>query len=148
MRSGWITRCLAGFNRRGLRQGDHLSPYLFVLCAQGLFTMIHGFAQCKLFAGLQIAHHSPMTSHLFFTDDNLVFFRATMSDCDNVKLCLSRYEFSSGQMVNYDKSDVSFSKNTPVSMHHQIKAALGTRICQGHDIYLGLPTFSLREKRV
>lgn len=36
----------------GIRQGDPLSPYLFVLCAQGLFAILKGYAKHQLFKGI------------------------------------------------------------------------------------------------
>lgn len=81
---------------RGLRQGDPLSPYLFVICTQGLSTIleyerIHGGLQ-----GLHMASGSPMITHLFFANDSLVFFKATKENTDLIKNYLSRYERASG----------------------------------------------------
>ena len=59
---------------RGLRQDDPLSPYLFVICAQGLCEMLVEYEQRKLFRGVSIATNCPTISHLFFADDSLIFF--------------------------------------------------------------------------
>lgn len=65
---------------RGLRQGDPLSPYLFVLCAQGLSHLIAKSMERKLIRGVRIANTCPVISHLFFADDSLIFFKATCED--------------------------------------------------------------------
>lgn len=70
-----------------------------------------------------------MISHLFFGDDSLVFFKATDENCSIVKSCLSRYERTSGQLVNYDKSAVTFSETTPQSARDNIKVVLSLRSC-------------------
>ncbi|XP_073153487.1 uncharacterized protein [Henckelia pumila] len=78
--------------KRGLRQGDPLSPYLFAICAQGLSAIFHQATTNKLFRGVKIANNFPMVSHLFFADDSIIFFRATVQECLQVKGCLQRYK--------------------------------------------------------
>lgn len=102
----------------------------------------------NLFKGVKVAASSPSISHLFFADDSLVFFRAKRQDCLNVRSCLSSYERASGQMINFDKSALSFSPNTTVQMTSDIKSILSMEVVSGHDLYLGLPTFSLRNKNL
>lgn len=98
---------------RGLRQGDLLSPYLFVLCAQGLSAIINNCAANGLIQGVRNASGSPTTTYLFFVDDNLIFFKTDNLNCSAVKNSLKGYERASGQQVNYDKSAITFSKITP-----------------------------------
>ncbi|XP_075475824.1 uncharacterized protein LOC142513002 [Primulina tabacum] len=133
---------------RGLRQGDPLSPFLFVLCAQGLSSILSSFESRKLITGVRIANSSPQISHLFFADDSLIFLKATISDCLNLRQCLSLYKKASGQLINFEKSSLSFSPNTDPVIADQIKRVLYISTTQGHDIYLGLPTFSLRSKKL
>ncbi|XP_073152575.1 uncharacterized protein [Henckelia pumila] len=97
---------------RGLRQGDPLSPFLFVLCAQGLSALLNSFENMGLFKGVKIAATCPSISHLFFADDSLMFFRATLEYGTRVKECISCYDKASGQIINCDKSALSFSPNT------------------------------------
>ena len=54
-----------------------------------------------------------MVSHLFFTDDSLLFYKATNHECRKLVEILELYEAASGQKVNTDKSSVLFSHNTP-----------------------------------
>lgn len=102
---------------RGICQGDPLSLYLFALCAQGLSTMFSSYATRGLITRIKIASCCPMLNHLFFADDSLIFFRATMEDCIQVKQCLHDYELASWQVINFDKHSLSFTPNTdPATM--------------------------------
>lgn len=67
----------------------------------------------QLLHGAQICRGAPQITHLFFADYSLIFGRANL---DNIKLILHAYELASGQKVNFDKSEVSFSKG--VTEHH------------------------------
>ncbi|KAL5544517.1 hypothetical protein UlMin_008301 [Ulmus minor] len=81
---------------RGLRQGDSLSPYLFVICAQGLSEMLVDFECRRLFKGVSVAARCPTVSHLFFADDSLIFCRARTRECVELKQCLWSYAVASG----------------------------------------------------
>ena len=88
---------------RGLRQGDPLSPYLFLICAKGLSALLHCAAQRKAIKGVTASAKDPRVSHLFFADDSLVFRRAIASDAKEIQRILKVYELSSGQQLNYTK---------------------------------------------
>lgn len=55
---------------RGLRQGDPISPYLFLLCAEGLSAMLQHAETTGQVRGIQIAPAAPSVNHLLFTDDS------------------------------------------------------------------------------
>ncbi|KAL5553367.1 hypothetical protein UlMin_040768 [Ulmus minor] len=133
---------------RGLRQGDPLSPYLFVICAHGLSKLLLSSEKRKLFKGVKIAASCPPISHLFFADDSLIFCRARSMDCANLRHCLDCYSKASGQLVNFEKSALSFSPNTSAYVREEICSLFGISQVAGHDMYLGLPTFSMRNKRI
>ncbi|XP_075499819.1 uncharacterized protein LOC142538372 [Primulina tabacum] len=133
---------------RGLRQGDPLSPYLFVLCAQGLSHLFAKAVERNLIRGVRIANTCPIISHLFLADDSLIFFKATREDNIQVWNCLNLYEKASGQVVNFDKSALTFSPSTCSHTKTDIMDVMDVPMVHGHDIYLGLPTFSVRKKRL
>ena len=58
---------------RGLRQGDPLSPYLFILCTEALIANIKKAERGQQLTGMKIARACPSISHLLFADDSLFF---------------------------------------------------------------------------
>src|SRR4051812_15973980 len=62
---------------RGIRQGDPISPYLFLIVAEGLSCLLKSKNKSLKFSGLQVAPMAPPVNHLLFADDSLLFFRAT-----------------------------------------------------------------------
>ena len=97
---------------RGLWQGDMISPYLFSLCAEGLLTMLKKEENKGNLKGVAVCRGAMRVSHLLFADDNIIFCRASVEDCDRVIKVLEDYENDSGQKHNKDKSSLFFSKNT------------------------------------
>lgn len=60
---------------RGLRQGDPISPYLFLLCAEGLSSLMKKKEQQGYLRGVRNGSTSPPVSHLLFADDTIFFIR-------------------------------------------------------------------------
>ena len=77
---------------RGIRQGDPLSPYLFLLCAKGLFALIQSAVDRGQMEGVKICRGGPRFSHLFFADDSPFFCKATLEECDELQRLLGVYE--------------------------------------------------------
>lgn len=70
----WNNEKLERFSpQRGLRQGDPLSPYLFVLCMVKLALLIQEKMQSKQWHLFKVCRNGPAISHLFFADDCLLF---------------------------------------------------------------------------
>ena len=81
---------------RGLRQGDPLSPYLFLLCAEGLSGLLRQQVESGSIKGVAVCHGAPRISHLFFADDSLIFCQATLEECAVLQQVLLVYESVSG----------------------------------------------------
>ncbi|CAL1397819.1 unnamed protein product [Linum trigynum] len=158
---GWIHECLrsssfsvlmngspAGYfsPSRGLRQGDPLSPLLFVICTEGFAALLRKAIDEGRLQGVKVAPRAPRISHLFFADDSYLFLRGTLQECENLIVVLNEYEELSGQRVNLDKSAVCFSKNVTLPDQEFLAAVLGVGAVGVHDKYLGLPTLFARSK--
>ena len=124
---------------RGLRQGDPLSPYLFLLVAEGLHSLISQAASEGSLQGISLCRTGPRITHLFFADDSLLFSRATLGDCAKIQEILSTYEKALGQQVNRNKTTLFFSKGTSMNAQDSIKTTLGVPIIRQYEKYLGLP---------
>lgn len=84
-------------SQRGLRQGDPLSPYLFLICGEGFSSLLKVVKTNKSITGVRIARHAPLISHLFFADDNILFFQANNQEVGKVKEIIEIYEREAGQ---------------------------------------------------
>lgn len=134
--------------KRGLRQGDPLSPYLFLICAEGLGDLLKRAHDENLIHGVSIARNAPVISHLFFADDSIVFARANDREAAVIMNILKEYESLLDQKVNLDKCEVSYSKCLSSEVRRRVSAVLGFKEVLSHDKYLGLPTLFKRSKKI
>ncbi|GMJ14222.1 hypothetical protein HRI_005091400 [Hibiscus trionum] len=131
---------------RGLRQGCPLSPYLFLVCAEGLSQMLNQAMVSRTIRGASIGRGRLEIGHLFFADDSICFAQATEEAALALKHILTRFGSISGQRVNYEKSLLFFSLNVPTSITSAIGLILGVRVATNPERYLGLPTMVGRNK--
>lgn len=110
---------------RGLRQGDRLSPYLFLLVTKGLHALFQKAKEDGDIRGVSLCPAGPQISHLLFADDSLVFFKATISKCVMIQTILHCYEQVSGQSVNRGKTNLFLSSNTLAQTQSAIQTFLG-----------------------
>lgn len=125
---------------RGLRQGDPLSPYLFLLCVEGLSNLLNNTAANGNIHGCRISRSAPAVTYLLFADDSYLFFKAMMEETKTVNDLLNFYENKSRQAVNFQKSAVFFSSNVRRDKQNEITSILGVQNELRESKYLGLPS--------
>ena len=127
--------------QRGLRQGDPLSPYLFLLCVEGFSALLYDAERKWNLKGIKLCREAPSVSHLLIADDSLLLLEANEENARTINDILEKYEVCSGQVINKDKSAILFSKNTKQMHKREMMGALGITTEGLKGRYLGLPAY-------
>lgn len=142
--NGELTESIAP--SRGLRQGDPISPYLFLICAEGFSTLLNAAEERGDLAGVKICQAAPSINHLLFADDSLLLLKIDEGSAQCLQNILELYEDCSGQVINKEKSSVMFSDNTAEADRQGLMATLQIGGKAKNEKYLGLPVYTGKSK--
>ncbi|KAL5541761.1 hypothetical protein UlMin_009471 [Ulmus minor] len=131
--------------KRGLRQGDPISPYLFILCMEVLSRLINRKAEEGLIKGFRLSRHTPAINHLFFADDVFLVGKCSINEAFYFKSCLDEFCGWSGQSFNSQKSNIFFNRAANRQVSNLITAMMGFSQILPSSSYLGLPMFRSRK---
>ncbi|CAJ2657953.1 unnamed protein product [Trifolium pratense] len=134
---------------RGIRQGDPLSPYLFVICMDRLSHIIADHVEANYWKPMRAGRSGPKISHLIFADDLLLFAEASIEQAHCVMHCLDQFCLASGQKINSQKTQIFFSKNVDQRTRDDIVHHTGFTQVNNLGKYLGAniaPSRSTRGK--
>ena len=133
--------------QRGLRQGYPLSPYLFLLCTEGISALTQNGLECDALHGFRVTPNGRPISYLFFVDDSVLFCNATTEDVYGVIEVLRVYACGFGQEINMSKSSILFSPKTKKRTKKEIEQILNIQSKDGFGKYLGLQAYFGHSKR-
>jgi hypothetical protein len=122
----------------GIRQGDPLSPFLFIIMAEGLSRFIKASLADKSLAGLSLHGMDPPISHNQFVDDTLMLSSPTIRESLHILNILQTFCTASGMDINKEKSQLFFF-NTPLPVQLHITNILGFTRSSLPSKYLGIP---------
>ena len=136
-----INRSPVGFfsTQKGLRQGDPLSPYLFILAMEGLSQLLARAKELQWIQGFQVGSNPATTvnvSHLLYADDTLIFCGADREQVSNLNTTLIVFEAISGLYINMLKSAIYLVNQ--VDNLEELAGILSCKIGSLPTTYLGL----------
>ncbi|XP_039146767.1 uncharacterized protein LOC120284004 [Dioscorea cayenensis subsp. rotundata] len=129
--SSWIT------STRGIRQGDPISSYLFILVSQNLSSLLIRSMNLGMIPGFD-ARLSYNFNHLMYADDLVIVTRASRFAARNIKLCLDFYASLTGQKANASKSSIYLPSWFNSRVARSIKDILCFPIASFPLLYLGV----------
>jgi hypothetical protein len=125
---------------RGLRQGDPLSPILFVIVMEALSRLIDKAIGAGMIFGFSVSrdNHAPLLiSHLLFANDTLIFCEATPDHLSHLHSLLIWFEAISRLRINLGKSELVQVGEVPLL--EELADILGCKTSTLPMKYLGLP---------
>lgn len=125
-----------------------MSPYLFIICAEGLSALIHKYESERWIHGVKICRKAPIVTHMLFADDSYLYCKADTGEARKMLELLAVYEKALGQKVNTNKSSVFFSSNVIEYNRNLVCQELQMGEADDHTKYLGLPNLLGRKKSV
>ncbi|GAU25960.1 hypothetical protein TSUD_373610 [Trifolium subterraneum] len=124
---------------RGLRQGDPLSPFLFLVAAEGLHAMMKAMVERNLFTGYRVGESDSVSiSHLQFANDTLLLGEKSWANVRALRTVLVLFETMSGLKGNFNKS-MLVGVNIPDSRLREAASSLCCSLGKIPFMYLSLP---------
>nr|XP_009757417.1 PREDICTED: uncharacterized protein LOC104210257 [Nicotiana sylvestris] len=126
---------------RGIKQGDPLSPTLFILTAEALSRGLNVLHNNLYFCGFGLPKWSPKINHLAYADDTVIFSSLDETSLQLITQVLSAYEAASGLLINKAKSAVYMHHLTNETLFSKVERVSGIRRQEFPFTYLGCPIF-------
>ena len=150
---GWIKECLESSTvsilvngsptkefcpKKGLRQGDPMAPFLFLIVAEGLAGMVRQAVKKKLYYGVHVGSKAINVGLLQFADDTLFMCEAKIQNAWVIKSILRSFELASGLRVNFFKTKIG-GVGLEATLLKQFSNILNCKHMKIPFMYLGMP---------
>ncbi|KAK2649624.1 hypothetical protein Ddye_017113 [Dipteronia dyeriana] len=126
--------------RRGLRQGDPLSSFIFNIIVEGLSSILNKAVDLDLISG-ECFNEIVRVLYLQFTDDTIVFLKPKEKYLVNLKRILWCFELSYGLKINFHKSCV-------VRVGKKVIVGKATKVRLWQDVMMDLIPLKLAFPRI
>lgn len=133
---------------RGLRQGDPLSPSLFIIGAEVLSRSLNKLLYTQNLSPFHVPHSCEPITHLAYADDVLLFTAADTRSLRLMKQTVRKYENLSGQFVNNSKSGFIVNHKAHPRLVRKIGETTGFTRKKMPITYLGVPLYQGRKVKV
>jgi len=158
----WIEECLKSstisvlvngnpiheFNpTKGLRQGDPLAPFLYLITAEGLASMVRQAVKKKLFQGIKVGTKEIEVNMLQYVDDTLFLCEANTQNILGIKCILRCFELAVGLTVNFIKREIGGLK-VEEGIIQRYSEILNCDVMHLPFIYLGMPISGISRRFV
>uniref|UniRef100_A0A0V0HYL8 Putative ovule protein n=1 Tax=Solanum chacoense TaxID=4108 RepID=A0A0V0HYL8_SOLCH len=110
---------------RGVKQGDPLSPTLFILSNEVLCRALNSLFDDPQFVGYGMPKWSANLNHLAYADDTIIFSSTQNYSLGKIMTVLQDYEKQSGQKVNKEKSFYYLHQKVAAGISHQVEQCTG-----------------------
>ncbi|CAH9085655.1 unnamed protein product [Cuscuta epithymum] len=133
--------------KRGLRQRDLISPYLFILAMERLSHLISREVDADRWKPIRVGKPGISISHLFFADDLMLFGTASREQIEVMMQIMETFSFRSGLEINKDKSRVYLSPNIDGGTRSSLQNLSGIKPTTYLGKYLGAPIIHGRKSK-
>nr|XP_016435896.1 PREDICTED: uncharacterized protein LOC107762088 [Nicotiana tabacum] len=126
--------------QRGLRQGDPLFPFLFIIAMEGLNDLVKVAQTNEWIRGFKVssrANSNMRISHLQYADDTLVFCEAESEHVKILRVIFILFEAFSGLHINWQKSFICPINEVPGIQN--LANILGGTVGELPTVHLGMP---------
>lgn len=124
---------------RDLWQNDPISPYFYLICTDGLSSLLNQAKYYEKIKSVKVARGIWSINHIFFVNNSIVFCRGKISDWQTLQEVLDTYVAIADQGINKHKTRIFFNSNTNRIVKRKILTLPGVTLCNDQEKYLSLP---------